>query len=106
MSDRSMKRRTAVTSGADNPDFSGKVVVFYTSSDSYTLTGPVFEVCGGRLFVTGRSPVIGFWTDGLTGAVAWDVVSSYVVYDSVEAYEAASKRSRGETEAAQKKAKR
>jgi hypothetical protein len=32
MSDRNAKRR------ADNPDFSGKVVVFYTSAESYTLT--------------------------------------------------------------------
>ncbi len=108
MSDRSIKRRTAVTSGADNPDFSGKVVIFYTSNEggSHTLASPVFEVRAGRLFVTGRSPVVGGWMDGLAGAVAWDAVSAYLVYDSAEAYKAAFKRSRGETEAAPKKAKR
>jgi hypothetical protein len=108
MSGRNTKRRTAVTSGANIPDFSGKVVIFYTSDEggSHLLASPVFEMRAGRLFVSGRSPVVGGWMDGLAGAVAWDAVSAYVVYDSAEACEAAYKRRLGGTEVATKKAKR
>jgi hypothetical protein len=37
-------------------------------------------------------PAVENWTDGLAAAVAWDAVSSYVVYDSTKAYHAASRK--------------
>jgi hypothetical protein len=74
----------------DCPDFRGKVVVFYASEKCYTwpLLDPVFEMRCGRLFVAGKSPDRGKWSDGLSVGVAWDAVASYLIYDSVEDYTA------------------
>jgi hypothetical protein len=79
----------APASGADYPDFRGKTVAFYTRDSKHNhhfFTDPSFTMLGGRLFVTGTIPALGIWTDGLSSAVAWDLVDSFVVYDSVEDY--------------------
>jgi hypothetical protein len=116
MSDQSMTRRSAVKLGgatlaavslptgaspahlssaptppASYPDFRGKTVLFYTSnkeSGYEILTDPVFTMLNGRLFLTGTIPALGFWTDNLPAAFAWDLVRSYLVFDSVEDYAA------------------
>src|SRR5262245_33807745 len=74
--------------GTDYPDFRGKTVIFFTHRKgfSYVLTDPVVAMQAGRLFVTGTAPMTGSWTDGLSGALAWESVEGYFVYDSVEDY--------------------
>jgi hypothetical protein len=79
--------------GTGYPDFRGKTVVFYTrrKGRSYILSDPVFEMQAGRLFVTGKGPMAGSWADGLTGAVPWESVDGYFVFDSAEDYVARGK---------------
>src|SRR5689334_9977658 len=124
MSEQSMTRRSAVklggaalaaaglpagasaakapAGGTDYPEFRGKLVAFHIRAkrDHHLLSDPVFAVQGGRLFVTGTIPALGFWTDGLPAAFAWDLVEHYYVYESVEDY-----RSRCETYKKTKSAK-
>jgi len=92
---------TPAASGADFPDFRGKTVSFYTQTarSHHLLTNPELKVLGGRLFLVGTVPVLGHWTDGLTGVVAWDVVDSYLVYDSIEDYHARCEAYRKDKEA-------
>jgi hypothetical protein len=81
--------------GADRPDFSGKVVVFYLAnasrdSDSGVVMEYVeFRRFQGRWFLTGRVPEwIDFqWASRLQQAVAWDSVIQYLIFDSREDYE-------------------
>ena len=76
------------------PDFHGKVVTFYSANVdpecAVTLVTPSFNEQAGRLFVVGK--VVPHqppnWADGLKSAVAWDQVNSYVVFDSLDEYQA------------------
>lgn len=72
----------------DFPDFRGKTVYFYTGDDSkcLLLTNPTIMMLGGRVFLTGTIPSLGYWTDGLSAGVPWDVVERYYIYDSLEDY--------------------
>jgi hypothetical protein len=78
----------APTTGTQYPNFHGKTVSFQVRAkrEHQLLSDPVFEVQGGRLFVTGTCPVLGFWPDGLSAGFAWDLVESYCIYESVEDY--------------------
>ncbi len=78
------------------PDFSGKMVVFYTSNapravqDGILLEFITFQIYGGRLFVNGRIPLTDNkgmeWESNLKAAIAWDDVTHFVVFDSREDY--------------------
>lgn len=73
------------------PDFTKKIVVmsFPTTDGSRTLAHPRWEMQGGRLFLIGAVPVGGSRSDWLKGgvaAVAWDMVSDYLVFDSIADY--------------------
>jgi hypothetical protein len=73
------------------PDFTEKVVVlsFPTTDGSRALAHPRWEKQGGRLFLIGAVPVGGSRNDWLKGgeaAVAWEMVSDYLVFDSLEDY--------------------
>jgi hypothetical protein len=71
--------------GVDFPDFRGKTVLLYTCGNStQLLTDPVFAMQAGRLFLTGRTPALGYWPDGLLAAVAWDSVDRYFIFDSAD----------------------
>jgi len=76
------------------PDFSGKIVTFYSVNTppewAVALVSPSFEKQAGRLFVVGEiaPQVPPHWDDGLHSAIAWDQVSSYVVFDSLEDHQA------------------
>ena len=72
----------------DYPDFRGKTVYCYLSDGDGTriFTDPVVVNQAGRTFLIGKVPAWGGWTDGLEGAVAWDLVRSYILFDSVEDY--------------------
>ena len=74
------------------PDFSQKLVSFgFAGTDgSQCLEHPRWETQGGRLFLVGTVPrgdSTGDWCQGVVGAVAWDQVSDYLVFDSVEDYQ-------------------
>jgi len=78
------------------PDFSGKLVLFYTSNAPEAISGGTmmqyaeFKKYGNRLFVEGRVPDIDenyhHWVAKLQTAIAWEDVTSYVVFDSPEEY--------------------
>ena len=127
MSDQNMTRRSAVKLGGtalaavglsagagtavpdppapvqvtDNPDFRGKAVYFYGrgGATSQLLIDPVVVMQAGRLFVTGTLPSYGSWGDGLLSAIAWDLVESYLVYNSAEDYFARHKECKGKKKA-------
>jgi hypothetical protein len=73
------------------PNFSKKVVSFsFAGADnSQCIAHPRWETQGGRLFLIGTVPRGGSthdWCEGVVSAVAWDQVSDYLVFDSVEDY--------------------
>jgi hypothetical protein len=75
------------------PDFSKKLVSFSFAGadDSQCIAHPRWETQGGRLFLVGTVPRGGSmrdWCEGVVSAVAWDQVSDYLVFDSVEDYRA------------------
>lgn len=79
------------------PDFSGKVLALTTGSDGegLVLASPRWERQEGRLFLVGIvPPQAGIWASGATGAVAWDAVLDYLVFDSAEAYAKSAARHR------------
>lgn len=74
-------------------------------SHNYDLFNPYFDYQADRLFILGTIPAGASesdWSAGCKGAVAWDRVTEYVVFDSLEAYNAAVNKS----EENQKKKKR
>ena len=74
------------------PNFTKKIVVlsFPTTGGSRTLAYPRWERQGGRLFLVGAVPTGGSRNDWLKGgeaAVAWEMVSDYLVFGSLEDYQ-------------------
>ena len=74
------------------PDFSGKLVSLSIAGNdhTYTMVQTHFESQGGRLFLVGivpRGGSSGDWSEGARCAVAWDGVTDYLVFDSVEQYQ-------------------
>jgi hypothetical protein len=74
------------------PNFSGKLVSLSMTGDShtYTMERARFESQGGRVFLVGivpRGGSRGDWSEGAGCAIAWDVVTDYLVFDSVEHYQ-------------------
>ncbi len=79
-------------------DFKGKCLSLSIMNDScnHDLYNPYFDYQGDRLFILGTIPAGASeadWSVGCKGAVAWDQVTEYVVFDSVEAYTAAINKS-------------
>ncbi len=77
--------------GGTLPDFSGKLVYVRLLGVGYTfaLNCPKWQVQGGRLFLVGTVPPKASardWCVGQTSGIAWDQVTDYVVFDSVERY--------------------
>ena len=78
----------------DLPEFSGKLLVLYVSNpsrpiqDGIILEFPIFKKIDNRLFITGRIPEFGGdeWTSKLQTGIAWDMVQSYLVFDSRDDY--------------------
>ena len=73
------------------PDFSGKVLSISLIDDdnNHDLVEPRFEMQGGRLFLLGLTPVgatRGDWSAGALCAVAWERVTDYFVFGSLEEY--------------------
>ena len=76
----------------NNSSFSGEVGVFYTigsgGEDPTAIYQPVFKEVHGRTFVVGKSlsPAKHPWSAGKEMGVAWDRVSDYLVFDSIDDY--------------------
>ena len=73
------------------PDFSGKClsIRLIHSEFSHDLYDPKFEYQGGKLFLIGTIPEGASdsdWDANQTGAVAWDLVRNYVLFNSLEEY--------------------
>lgn len=80
------------------PNFSGKCIsmMLINESHSHDLNNPHFEYQGGRLFIIGTIPEGASesdWSGNQTGAVAWDRVRDYVLFDNLETYTNAVKKS-------------
>lgn len=80
------------------PDFSGKCLSIKLVDDdtNHDLFDPHFEVQGERLFLIGTVPVGATradWAADCIGAVAWDRVADYFVFDSLQAWEKGAKKS-------------
>jgi len=75
----------------DLPDFSGTCLSLriLESEHSHDLYDPHFEVQAGRLFLVGTIPhgsSDSGWDASQKGAVAWEHVRSYVLFESLEAF--------------------
>ena len=60
------------------------------------LLNPHFEIQGGRLFIIGTVPLGSTksdWCANHLGAVAWDRVTDYFLFDSLEDYTKAIRKS-------------
>ena len=73
------------------PDFSRKLVSVSLAGedDGRAVECPQWEMQGGRLFLVGTVPRGGStrdWCEGVVSAVAWDQVTDYLVFDSVDHY--------------------
>jgi hypothetical protein len=73
------------------PDFKGKVVSVGLASDhySYAMNSPHWEIQGGKLFLIGSVPHYGSvrnWSEGVVRAIAWDEVTDYLVFESIDDY--------------------
>ena len=80
------------------PDFSGKVLSITIKDDTINrdLINPHFENQAGRIFIIGTVPkgaTESDWVEGCQSAVAWDRITDYVIFDSLEAYDKAIKTS-------------
>ena len=79
------------------PDFSDKCVVLWLTTDdkNYDLDKPFFEYQGGSLFLIGRTPrgvTASNWNEGKLQAVRWDLVETYVLFDTVEEWNQATSK--------------
>ena len=73
------------------PTFAGKCISLTVdcNTQSHDLIDPHFEYQGGRLFIIGTVPEgssVSGWTNGCVGAVAWDRVVEYFVFDDLESF--------------------
>lgn len=83
----------------DLPDFKGKCIsiTIRDDGDSHDLQDPYFEMQGGVLFIVGTVPkasTASGWVANCTGAIVWDRVTDYFLFDSLEDYEKATEISR------------
>ena len=80
------------------PDLAGKCISMRIEHSEYChdLFNPHFEYQGGRLFIVGTIPENSSesgWDDNQTGAVAWERVRNYVLFENLEIYFKAIKKS-------------
>ena len=74
------------------PDFAGKVVyVSFVGEERYndTVASPHWEDHNGKLFLVGTVPPRGSdrdWCAGVVTGIAWEHITDYLVFDSVEEY--------------------
>lgn len=69
--------------------FDGKVVSFSSDEETLAIANVSVEDILGRLFIIGTIPNGGTtndWAEGKTCGIAWDSVSDFIVFNSVEDY--------------------
>ncbi len=82
----------------DIPNLKDKVISITIKDDSinHDFIDPKFTEIHGRIFITGTVPkghADSCQTDNCEGSVAQDRVTDYVIFDSVESYQYAIKKS-------------
>ena len=95
--------RSEFASEKDLPDFSGKLVLFYTRDaprgiqDGVLMKFISFTQYGDQLFLTGRQARVDKngidWTPNMQAAICWNDVTHFVVFDSQEDYLSHKRRS-------------
>jgi len=75
------------------PNFKNKCISvgLYGEDEGRAVNRPKWEMQGDRLFLVGTVPrggSTGDWCEGIVSAVAWDQVTDYLVFDSVDHYRA------------------
>jgi hypothetical protein len=85
------------------PDFTDKCLSISITSDtaSHDLFNPRFEYQGGKLFLIGTVLVgatCSDWVANKVGAVAWELVTEYFVFDNIEEYTVATNMSESNQE--------
>ena len=75
----------------DYPNFEGKCISLslIDSDASHDLFSPKFEMQAGKIFLVGKIPVGATdsgWDANKIGAVLWEQVRNYVVFDSFADY--------------------
>jgi len=98
-----------VNSQKNMPDFSGKClsITLVDDDSNYDLFDPHFEVQGERLFLIGTVPVgatFSDWAADCIGAVAWERVAEYYVFESLQAWKEGTKKSKEDNKKKKKKA--
>ncbi len=78
------------------PNFSGKCLSISIMRDetSHDLYDPHFEIQGDRLFIVGTIPkgsTSSDWVANCQGAVAWDQVTDYFIFESLDEWNKAIK---------------
>ena len=73
------------------PDFKGKVLSITIKDDTVNrdLVDPYFENQAGRIFIIGTVPkgaTESDWVEGCLSSVAWDRITDYFTFDSLESY--------------------
>jgi len=73
------------------PNFADKLLTIHVANGShnYHVYSPVFKLFGDRWFLVGNTPKgisTGDWDQDIEVAIAWDQISAYRVFDSVEQY--------------------
>ena len=72
------------------PNLSGKYIRFTirgSEDNGASIVDPHFEMQGGRLFIVGTIPKggsSGDWLEGISASIAWEDVTDYLLFDSVE----------------------
>ncbi len=75
----------------DLPNFKGKClsITAINNGGNFDLYDPHFEYQGGRLFIVGTVPnsaTQSNWAENAQGALAWDRVNDYLVFESLKKY--------------------
>jgi len=73
------------------PDFKGKVLSITIKDDTINrdLIDPHFENQAGRIFIIGTVPkgaTESDWVEACKSSVAWDRITDYFTFDSLEEY--------------------
>lgn len=73
----------------DDLGFTNKVVSFGSAGDTLALKNVRFDLQNGILFVVGEIPIgatINDWAVGRPGALAWNSVTEYMIFESEQQY--------------------
>jgi hypothetical protein len=90
------------------PNFKNKVVSLSSNEDNFNhdLIDPHFEEIAGRIFLIGEIPresTDSGWNANKIGAIAWDSVNEFVIFDSHEDYKTATEISENHKDEKDKK---